>query len=93
MYLMDLVIVVLFSSRLTSITLLNQMRMLMPILGLSLAMGGVVYISAICFASPVAKLFFGVVVGISFYASFAYLLKFKELEILVSLVRRKEEKE
>lgn len=92
-YLMDLVIVVLFSSRLTSITFLNQMRMLMPILGLSLAMGGVVYISAICFASPVAKLFFGVVVGISFYASFAYLLKFKELEILVSLVRRKEEKE
>ena len=66
--------------------------MLMPIWGLSLAMGVVVLMSSICFTLPVAKLLSGIVVGIFFYGFLAYWLKFQELELLISLVRRKEEK-
>lgn len=90
--LFDFIIVVAFSSRLTSITFLNQLKMLMPIWGLSLAMGVVVLMSSICFTLPVAKLLSGIVVGIFFYGFLAYWLKFQELELLISLVRRKEEK-
>ncbi len=78
-----------YTGKLINVGFWLQMRDLLPTLLLSLAMGVVVFLSAMFISSNIVKLVVGVVVGVVFYIGVAYLFKMEELSDLLSLVKRK----
>lgn len=84
-----LVVNTFYTGKLINISFWIQMRDLLPILLLSLAMGAVVVLSVWFVPTNLLKLVVGVVVGVIFYVSVAKLFKMEELTDLLSLVKRK----
>ena len=78
-----------YTGKLINVGFWLQIRDLLPILLLSLAMGVVVLLSVWFISSNLLKLIVGVIVGVIFYILVARLFKMEELSDLLSLVKRK----
>lgn len=73
-------------------TLLNygyreQLKDIIPYIFLSLAMAIVVYCISFLRIAPILTLFLQIVIGVIFYVSGAYLLKFESFEYVISMVK------
>ena len=77
-----------YTSKEVEVSLFALIKDLMPVLGLSLAMFGVVWWIASCFDNVYVQLGVGIIVGILLYLGGAYLLKIKELNYIVSLTKK-----
>ena len=79
-----------YTGKLINLGFIAQMRDLLPILALSLAMGGIVYITMNYVSlNSWLLLAIGLLEGILIYVGLARLFRFNELSELVAIVRRK----
>lgn len=78
-----------YSKKLIGLGFIQQMKILMPVLLLSLTMFFLLLYLNSLISSNYIQLGVSIPIGILFFVGTAYLLKFKELSELVSLVRRK----
>lgn len=85
----DMLVIVFYSRKLTGISFTKQITSLLPILILSLSMGGVVYVTTHLFASPSINLLVGTIVGVIYYLIASHLFRFDEFTHLISLFRSK----
>lgn len=86
----DLIVVIAYSRKLTSIGYRRQLKIFIPSLLLALAMGGIVWLATWYIASPAGKLIIGGVSGVLFYGILAYLFKFQELKMITSFFKKGE---
>ena len=86
----DLIVVIAYSRRLTSIGYRRQLKIFIPSLLLAFAMGGIVWLATWYIASPAGKLIIGGVSGVLFYGLLAYLFKFQELKMITSFFKKGE---
>lgn len=77
-----------YTSKEVEVSLFALIKDLMPVLGLSLAMFGMVWWIASCFDNVYVQLGIGITVGILLYLGGAYLLKIKELNYIVLLTKK-----
>lgn len=84
----DLLVVIAYSRRLTSVGYKAQLRIFVPSLFLAFCMGGIVWLVTYYIDSPVAKLIVGGISGLIFYCISACLFKFQELKIILSFFRK-----
>ena len=87
--LLCLVINTYYTGRLINVGFLKQMRDLLPTLVVCLFMYALILVINQFIYSDVLQLLVGILVGISFYFAVTYILKFKELQELLSMVKRK----
>lgn len=78
-----------YTGKLIDVGFIRQMKDLIPIMVLSFAMGFAAYFVMIPFDNAYAQLLIGIIVGIVFYILFSYLFKFKEMEELISIIKRR----
>jgi O-antigen/teichoic acid export membrane protein len=83
--LLSLIINTHYTGKLIHVAFRMQMRDLLPILMLSLTMGGLVYFSLPLFAGNLMQLSAGIFIGLVYYIGISYLLKYPELKELYSL--------
>lgn len=84
----DLLVVIAYSRRLTSVGYKAQLRIFSPSFFLAFCMGGIVWLVTYYISSPVVKLIVGGISGLTFYCILAYLLKFQELKMIFSFFRK-----
>lgn len=84
----DLLVVIAYSRRLTSVGYKAQLWIFAPSFLLSFCMGGIVWLVTYYIGSPVVKLIVGGISGLAFYCILAYLLKFQELKMILSFFRK-----
>ena len=84
-----LVINTYYTGKLINVGFIRQMKDLLPTLLLSLTMFGAILLVNGFIEVNMYRLVIGVLVGIIVYASGSYIFKFKELQTLFSLIRRK----
>lgn len=82
----DVVIIILYSRKVTHIGLWWQIKVIFPTLFLSCVMALLVYLSTYQIAISWLRLLIGVCVGMLFYFGIAYLLKWKEINLLKTLL-------
>lgn len=87
--LLSLVINTYYTGKLIKVGFLMQMRDLLPTLLLCLCMFALILFVNSFIANNVLQLLVGILVGVIFYISLSYVLKFKELQELLSLANRK----
>lgn len=84
-----LVINTYYTGKLINVGFIRQMKDLLPTILLSLIMFGAILLVNGFIEANMYRLVIGVLVGIIVYASGSYIFKFKELQTLFSLIRRK----
>ena len=84
-----LVINTYYTGKLINVGFIRQMKDLLPTILLSLTMFGAILLVNGYIEANIYRLVIGVLVGIIVYASGSYIFKFKELQTLFSLIRRK----
>lgn len=84
-----LVINTYYTGKLINVGFIRQMKDLFPTILLSLTMFGAILLVNGFIEANMYRLVIGVLVGIIVYASGSYIFKFKELQTLFSLIRRK----
>ena len=84
-----LVINTYYTGKLINVGFIRQMKDLLPTILLSLIMFGAILLVNGFIEVNMHRLVIGVLVGIIVYASGSYIFKFKELQTLFSLIRRK----
>ena len=84
-----LVINTYYTGKLINVGFIRQMKDLFPTILLSLTMFGAILLVNSFIEANMHRLIIGVLVGIIVYASGSYIFKFKELQTLFSLIRRK----
>lgn len=84
-----LVINTYYTGKLINVGFIRQMKDLLPTLLLSLTMFGAILLVNGFIEVNMHRLVIGVLVGIIVYASGSYIFKFKELQTLFSLIKRK----
>ena len=84
-----LVINTYYTGKLINVGFIRQMKDLLPTILLSLTMFGAILLVNGFIEVNMHRLVIGVLVGIIVYASGSYIFKFKELQTLFSLIRRK----
>lgn len=87
--LLCLVINTYYTGRLINVGYFKQMRDLLPTFVVCLFMYALIFVINQFVYSDVLQLLVGILVGISFYFAVTYILKFKELQELLSMVKRK----
>ncbi len=85
--LVDMIVIIAFSRRLTHIGYRAHFKILMPALVLSLCMGAVVYGLAYKVDSISIQIIVGIIIGAAFYLLLAYVLKFPEFGIIRSFLK------
>ncbi|MEG1607322.1 MAG: lipopolysaccharide biosynthesis protein [Mucinivorans sp.] len=85
----DMLIIIHFTHRLTQITLVQQAKTLMPIILLSVTMGLVIWLVMFISTTALWQLILGSLAAMIYYFSVSYLLKFNELNQLLSIIRKK----
>lgn len=78
-----------YTKKLIGYGLLSQLKDLLPLLLHSLIMGAIVLSVESCMSTETVKLLVGVATGIIYYILGAVLMNFKELEELLSIMRKK----
>lgn len=84
-----LVINTYYTGKLINVGFIRQMKDLLPTILLSLTMFGAILLVNGFIEANIYRLVIGILVGIIVYASGSYIFKFKELQTLFSLIRRK----
>ena len=84
-----LVINTYYTGKLINVGFIRQMKDLLPTILLSLTMFGAILLVNDFIEANIYRLVIGVLVGVIVYASGSYIFKFKELQTLFSLIRRK----
>lgn len=84
-----LVINTYYTGKLINVGFIRQMKDLLPTILLSLTMFGAILLVNDFIEVNMHRLIIGILVGIIVYASGSYIFKFKELQTLFSLIRRK----
>lgn len=84
----DIIIITYYTRKLTGISLLLQIKELMPVVLLSFSMGGVVYLTTLLMENVWIQVFLGLLVGVSYYVALSYIFDIKEIKTLTSLVKR-----
>ena len=84
-----LVINTYYTGKLINVGFIRQMKDLLPTILLSLTMFGAILLVNDFIEANMYRLVIGVLVGIIVYSSGSYIFKFKELQTLFSLIRRK----
>lgn len=84
-----LVINTYYTGKLINVGFIRQMKDLLPTILLSLTMFGAILLVNGFIEANIYRLIIGVLVGVIVYASGSYIFKFKELQTLFSLIRRK----
>ena len=87
--LISLIINTYYTGKLINVGFIKQMRDLMPTLLLSLSMWAIVYYSISIIPGTLYQLLAGILIGIIYYLSFAYLFRFTEVDEIKSIIRRK----
>lgn len=87
--LISLVINTHYTGKLIQVGFIRQLKDLLPICGLSLIMWSIIYLIQNYFESLSLKVIIGSLIGLLFYVLMAYILKFQELQELISIIRRK----
>ena len=77
-----------YTKKLIGYGLLSQLKDLFPLLLHSLVMGAIVFFVESCFSSEMLKLLFGVLTGIIYYVLGAIMMRFRELEELLSIIKK-----
>ena len=85
----DMIVVIAYSRRLTGIGYKEQFLILAPVTIISLIMGGIVAAVACCIEQSWLKLFVGVIVGMIVYIALACLFRLKSKSIFFSFIRKK----
>ncbi|WP_418878446.1 lipopolysaccharide biosynthesis protein [Xylanibacter rarus] len=78
-----------YTGKLINVGFIRQMKDLLPTILLSLTMFGTILLVNGFIESNMYRLIIGIMVGIVVYVSGSYIFKFKELQTLFSLIRRK----
>lgn len=78
-----------YTGKLINVGFIRQMKDLFPTILLSLTMFGTILLVNGFIESNMYRLIIGIMVGIVVYVSGSYIFKFKELQTLFSLIRRK----
>lgn len=84
----DICIIIFFVKKVIKVGYLTELKNIIPILLLSLAMGFLVYISTLFTEILFLKLLLGIVTSIVSYVALAYLFKFKESLFFISLLNK-----
>ena len=84
-----LVINTYYTGKLIQVGFLMQMRDLLPTILYSLSMGILVYGVTLLFDSNLLKIAVGMLVGLLYYPSVAYLTKSSELSYLISMIKNR----
>lgn len=84
-----LVINTYYTGKLINVGFIRQMKDLLPTILLSLTMFGAILLVNGFIEANIYRLIIGVLVGVIVYVSGSYIFKFKELQTLFSLIRRK----
>lgn len=86
----DLIVVIAYSRKLTSIGYRGQLKIFIPSLFLAFSMGGIVWLATYYIDSSAGKLIIGGISGLIVYSTLAYLFKFKELKMITSFFKKGE---
>lgn len=87
--LISLIINTYYTGKLINVGFIKQMRDLMPTLLLSLSMWVIVYYSTSLITGSVYQLLAGILIGIIYYSTLAFLFRFPEVDEIKSIIRRK----
>lgn len=71
------------------VSLMEQVKSLLPILILNIVMGVVVYLIILFVDQNILKMILGISFGFLFYIFFSYVFKYKELEFIFSIIKSK----
>ena len=88
----DIIIIVHYTQKLTSIGLLTQVKELAPVISLSFSMGVIVYMITLLGISPSVQLAIGIPIGMAYYFLISSLFHYKEFEMALSFIRKKKRK-
>lgn len=80
----DMLIIIHFTKKLTQITLLKQIKEIIPVTLLSFTMGGVIYIIQDLITNDILKLVVGISVSIIYYFGLSIVFRFNEMKELLS---------
>lgn len=83
----DIIIISRYLNKITGITLLSQVKVLMPVIMLTFSMGAVIYLCVLAFSDLWLQLLLGVVAGVVYYTGIAFLFRFQEINTLLSIVK------
>lgn len=84
----DIIIITYYTRKLTGISLLLQIKELMPVVLLSFSMGGVVYLTTLFLENVWIQVLLGLLVGVFYYVALSFIFDIKEIKILTSLIKR-----
>lgn len=84
----DIIIITYYTRKLTGISLLIQIKVLLPVVLLSFSMGGLVYLTTLLMENVWIQVLLGLLVGVCYYVALSYLLDIKEIKTLTSLIKR-----
>lgn len=83
----DIVIITYYTRKLTGISLLSQIKVLLPVVLLSFSMGGLVYLTTLFIDNAWIQILLGMLVGICYYVVFSYCFGMNEIKTLTSMVK------
>ena len=84
----DIIIIIYYARKITGIGYLLELRILYPIVFISLIMSGGMYVTQFLFANPYLQLIIGVIVGGSIYLSLSFMLKLEETRVIKQIFRK-----
>ena len=86
----DIYVFTRFTKRLLpDVYLRKELKALCPILLLSISMGLIIYICISFIPILLFKLIVGIIIGICYYLTLSYLLKWEEIDFILSLILKK----
>ena len=84
----DIIIIIYYARKITGIGYLLELRILYPIVFISLIMSGCMYVTQFLFVNPYLQLIIGVIVGGSIYLSLSFMLKLEETRVIKQIFRK-----
>lgn len=84
----DIIIIIYYARKITGIGYLLELRILYPIVFISLIMSGGMYVTQFLFVNPYLQLIIGVIVGGSIYLSLSFMLKLEETRVMKQIFRK-----
>lgn len=84
----DIIIITYYTRKLTGISLLIQIEVLLPVVLLSFSMGGLVYLTTLLLENVWIQVLLGLLVGVSYYVALSFIFDIKEIKTLTSMIKR-----
>jgi teichuronic acid exporter len=86
--LLDVIIIIYFAKKVVLTGYFQQIKSVLPLLMLSLGMGGCTYIFMHLFTNPWIQLFIGILIGPISYFIFSCFFRIREFKLVLSIVKR-----